>query len=202
MAEVAVYEKLEILHVHYAIPHAISAHLAKQILGSTRLKVITTLHGTDITLVGRDESYLPITKFGIEISDGVTAVSEWLREETASNFDTKKQIEVIPNFVDPVRFRRDSSACALFGISNEKLICHVSNFRPVKRIMDVLAIFERVSRVIPSRLVMIGDGPDRSRAEAFCREHRLRDRVFFLGNVPNLEEILGAANSFGLPAAA
>lgn len=202
MAEVADYEKLEILHVHYAIPHAISAYLAKQVLGSTRLKVITTLHGTDITLVGRDESYLPITKFGMEISDGVTAVSEWLRDQTARNFDTQKRIEVIPNFVDPVRFRRDSSACALFGISNEKLICHVSNFRPVKRIMDVLAIFERVSRVIPSRLVMIGDGPDRSRAEAFCREHHLREQVFFLGNVPNLEEIVGASDLFLLPSEA
>ncbi|HEY6843633.1 MAG TPA: N-acetyl-alpha-D-glucosaminyl L-malate synthase BshA [Thermoanaerobaculia bacterium] len=199
MAEVADYEKLEVLHVHYAIPHAISAHLAKQILGSTRLKVITTLHGTDITLVGRDESYLPITKFGIDISDGVTAVSEWLRGQTAKNFGTHKPIEVIPNFVDPLRFRRDSSACALFGISNEKLVCHVSNFRPVKRIMDVLAIFERVTRVIPSRLVMIGDGPDRSRAEAFCREHHLRDKVFFLGNVPNLEEIVGASDLFLLP---
>jgi N-acetyl-alpha-D-glucosaminyl L-malate synthase BshA len=202
MAEVADYEKLDILHVHYAIPHAISAHLAKQILGSTRLKVITTLHGTDITLVGRDESYLPITKFGIEVSDGVTAVSEWLREETAKNFDTNKEIEVIPNFVDPSRFRRDRSACALFGASTEKLICHVSNFRPVKRIMDVLAVFKRVTRVIPSQLVMIGDGPDRSRAEAFCREHHLRERVFFLGNVPNLEEIVGASDLFLLPSEA
>ena len=201
-AEVAAYEKLDILHVHYAIPHAISAHLAKQILGSTRLKVITTLHGTDITLVGRDESYLPITKFGIEVSDGVTAVSEWLRCETAKNFATEKPIEVIPNFVDPSRFRRDSSACSLFGVTNEKLVCHVSNFRPVKRIMDVLEIFERVTRVIPSRLVMIGDGPDRSRAEAFCREHHLRERVFFLGNVPNLEEIVGACNLFLLPSEA
>ena len=199
MAEVADYEKLDVLHVHYAIPHAISAHLAKQILGSTRLKVITTLHGTDITLVGRDVSYLPITKFGIEISDGVTAVSRWLRDETAKNFATKKRIDVIPNFVDPSRFRRDPSACSLFGVSNEKLICHVSNFRPVKRVMDVLGIFDRVSRVIPSRLVMIGDGPDRSRAEAFCREHHLRDSVFFLGNVPNLEEIVGACDLFLLP---
>ena len=202
MAEVADYEKLQVLHVHYAIPHAISAHLAKQILGSTELKVITTLHGTDITLVGRDESYLPITKFGIEISDGVTAVSEWLRDQTAKNFQTSKPIEVIPNFVDPNRFRRDPSACNLFGISNEKMICHVSNFRPVKRIMDVLSIFERVSRVIPSRLVMIGDGPDRSRAEAFVRERHLRDKVFFLGNVPNLEEIIGASDLFLLPSEA
>src|SRR5437879_6127562 len=149
MAEVADYEKLDILHVHYAIPHAISAHLAKQILGSTRLKVITTLHGTDITLVGRDESYLPITKFGIEVSDGVTAVSRWLRDETASNFDTKKRIEVIPNFVDPKRFRRDCTAfCQLFGSSSDKLLCHVSNFRPVKRVMDVLAIFDRATHVV------------------------------------------------------
>ena len=200
MAEVADYEKLDILHVHYAIPHAISAHLATQILGSTRLKVVTTLHGTDITLVGRDTSYLPITRFGIEVSDGVTAVSEWLRCETAKNFSTKKQIEVIPNFVDPARFKRNRGGlCHLFGVSNDKLLCHVSNFRPVKRVMDVLAVFERVTRVIPSRLVMIGDGPDRSTAEAFCRDHRLRDRVFFLGNVPNLEEIVGASDLFLLP---
>src|SRR6266568_4725699 len=126
--------------VHFMIPHAISAHLAKQILGSTRLKVITTLHGTDITLVGRDASYLPITKFGIEVSDGVTAVSRWLRDETEKNFDTKKEIAVIPNFVDPARFQRHGSAfCHLFGDSDDRMLCHVSNFRPVKRIMDVLA---------------------------------------------------------------
>jgi N-acetyl-alpha-D-glucosaminyl L-malate synthase BshA len=200
MAEVADYEKLDVLHVHYAIPHAISAHLAKQILGSTRLKVITTLHGTDITLVGRDASYLPITKFGIEVSDGVTAVSRWLRDETANSFATKKRIEIIPNFVDPKRFQRNRSAfCQLFGSSSDKLICHVSNFRPVKRVMDVLAIFHRATRVVPSRMIMIGDGPDRSLAEAFCREHHLRDRVFFLGNVPNVEEIVGASDLFLLP---
>src|ERR1700737_2108305 len=118
MAEVADYEKLDILHVHYAIPHAISAHLAQQILGDTRLKVITTLHGTDITLVGRDSSYLPITKFGIEVSDGVTAVSEWLKKQTATNFDTTKAIEVIPNFVDLRRFRPlAGNICHLFGSS-------------------------------------------------------------------------------------
>ena len=115
---------------------------------------------------------------------------------------TQKPIAVIPNFVDPSRFRRDLAAASLFGITNQKLICHVSNFRPVKRIMDVLAIFERVTRVIPSRLVMIGDGPDRSRAEAFCREHHLREDVFFLGNVPNLEEIVGASDLFLLPSEA
>jgi N-acetyl-alpha-D-glucosaminyl L-malate synthase BshA len=203
MAEVAAYERLDVLHVHYAIPHAISAHLAQQILHDDRLKVITTLHGTDITLVGRDASYLPITKFGIEVSDGVTAVSEWLKRETHRNFGTEKAIEVVPNFVDPQRFQKHRSAyCDLFGASTEKLMCHVSNFRPVKRIMDVLEIFLRVSRTIPTRLMMVGDGPDRSRAEAFCRQHRISDHVYFLGNVPNLEEIVAASDLFLLPSEA
>lgn len=199
MAEVAAYEKLDILHVHYAIPHAISAYLAKQILRS-ELKVVTTLHGTDITLVGRDASYLPITRFGIEVSDGVTAVSEWLRSETIEHFETKSHIEVIPNFVDPSRFRPNGRSIAgMFGCSGEKLLCHISNFRPVKRVMDVLGVFEIVSRKVPSKLLMIGDGPDRSKAEAFCREHDLRDRVLFLGNVPNLEEVLSSCDLFLLP---
>jgi L-malate glycosyltransferase len=199
MAEVAAFEKLDILHVHYAIPHAISAYLARQILHG-ELKVVTTLHGTDITLVGRDESYLPITRFGIEASDAVTAVSEWLRDETVEHFRTDKQIEVIPNFVDPQRFKRNGSSFGeKFGCPGEKLLCHISNFRPVKRIMDVVDIFERVSRHLPARLLMIGDGPDRSRAEAYCRDHDLRDRVYFLGNVPNLEDILGACDLFLLP---
>src|SRR5947207_9677915 len=205
MAEVAAYEGLDVLHVHYAIPHAISSHHAQEILASSSLKLITTLHGTDITLVGRDPSYLPITRFGIEMSDGVTAVSQWLKEQTAKNFGTTKAIEVVPNFVDPQRFHRTrGETCHLFGAgaSGDRLLCHVSNFRPVKRVMDVIDVFERVSRVIPSRLAMIGDGPDRSRAESFCREHHLRDRVFFLGNVPNLEEIVGAANLFLLPSEA
>ncbi|HYR28851.1 MAG TPA: N-acetyl-alpha-D-glucosaminyl L-malate synthase BshA [Thermoanaerobaculia bacterium] len=198
MAEVAAYEKLDVLHVHYAIPHAISAHLAKQILHS-KLKVVTTLHGTDITLVGRDESYLPITKFGVEVSDGVTAVSQWLKDETALHFNTTKEIEVIPNFVDPARFKRDTKVCRIFGGDQEKLVCHVSNFRPVKRIMDVVMTFERIVREVPSRLIMIGDGPDRSRAEAYIREHDLKEKVFFLGNVPNLEEVLGGCDLFLLP---
>ena len=203
MAEVASYEKLDVLHVHYAIPHAISAHLAKQILGDGRLKVITTLHGTDITLVGRDESYLPITKFGIEVSDGVTAVSKWLKDETAENFNTTKAIEVIPNFVDPSRFKpHPNGFCNVFGTPEEPVITHVSNFRPVKRVMDVVEVFERVTRVVPSRLVMVGDGPDRSKAEAYCRDRRLRDRVVFLGNVPNLEEVVGASDLFLLPSEA
>ena len=200
MAEVASYEKLDVLHVHYAIPHAISAHLAKQILATDRLKVVTTLHGTDITLVGRDESYLPITKFGIEVSDAVTAVSQWLKDETATNFATQKEIDVIPNFVDPDRFRpHESEFCHMFAADGDKLLCHVSNFRPVKRIIDVIEVFEKVTKVVPSRLVMVGDGPDRSRAEAYVRDRGLRKRVFFLGNVPNLEEVVGSSNLFLLP---
>ena len=203
MAEVAVYEKLDVVHVHYAIPHAISAHLAKQILGSDKIKVMTTLHGTDITLVGKDSSYLPITKFGIEVSDGVTAVSQWLKQETTTNFFTEKAIEVIPNFVDPSRFQRQRTAfCQMFGDSTDKLLCHVSNFRPVKRVMDVLAVFEKVQKKVPSRLLMIGDGPDRSRAEQFVRQHSLRDKVVFVGNVPNLEELVGASDLFLLPSEA
>jgi N-acetyl-alpha-D-glucosaminyl L-malate synthase BshA len=199
MAEVAAYEKLDILHVHYAIPHAISAYLAKQILQS-KLKVVTTLHGTDITLVGRDESYLPITKFGIEVSDAVTAVSQWLKDETVRNFNTDKAIGVIPNFVDPARFKRDRNAfCHSFAATGDKVVCHVSNFRPVKRIMDVVETFAKIATEVPSRLLMVGDGPDRSRAEAFARTHGLRDRVHFLGNVTNLEEVLGACDVFLLP---
>jgi N-acetyl-alpha-D-glucosaminyl L-malate synthase BshA len=200
MAEVATYENLDVLHVHYAIPHAISAYLAKQILKSDRLKVITTLHGTDITLVGRDESYLPITRFGIEVSDAVTAVSEWLKIETVRNFSTDKAIDVIPNFVDPARFyRRDGTVCGMFARRGEKLVCHVSNFRPVKRVMDVVEAFGVIAAKVPSKLLMIGDGPERSRAEAWAREHKLRDSVYFLGNVPNLEEVLGGCDLFILP---
>ena len=202
MAEVANYEQLDVMHVHYAIPHAISAHLAKEIVGGA-LPFITTLHGTDITLVGRDPSYLPITRFGIEVSDAVTAVSEWLKAETVSGFNTAKEIEVIPNFVDPQRFRKEGRtrpwlACG----TKEKLLCHVSNFRPVKRVLDVVEIFARVAARLPVRLLMIGDGPDRSRAEQFVRNHGLRQRVTFLGNVPNLEELMASSDLFLLPSEA
>ncbi len=200
MAEVAAYEDLDILHVHYAIPHAISAYLARQMLPDHPLRIVTTLHGTDITLVGRDPGYLPITKFGIETSDGVTAVSEWLRRETVASLEVTREIEVIQNFVDPSRFRKnDSFVCHGFVLPGEKLLGHVSNFRPVKRVQDVLEVFLRVSRRTPARLVMVGDGPERSRAEAFCRDHRIADRVLFLGNVPNLEEIIGSFDLFLLP---
>lgn len=200
MAEVAAFEKLDLLHVHYAIPHAISAYLAKQILAPAEIHVITTLHGTDITLVGRDESYLPITKFGIEASDGVTAVSKWLHNETVNSFGIQRKIEVIPNFIDPERFKR-AEACVIrnWAPRGEKIIGHVSNFRPVKRVLDIVAAFEKINQVIPSRLIMVGDGPDRSRAESFAREHGLSDRTIFLGNTPNLEEIIGSLDLLMLP---
>lgn len=199
MAEVAEYEKLDILHVHYAIPHAISAFLAKQILGSSELKVVTTLHGTDITLVGRDASYLPITKFGIEASDGVTAVSESLKRDTIENFKTDRDIDVIPNFVDPARFKRNGHAARIFVHDSERLLCHVSNFRPVKRVLDVVEVFHRVQKKIPAKLLMIGDGPERSKAEAYCREHGIMDKVFFVGHLANLEEVISGCDLFLLP---
>lgn len=200
MAEVARYEGLDVLHVHYAIPHAISGFLAKQILGTNDLKLVTTLHGTDITLVGRDESYLPITEFGINASDGVTAVSNWLRDETMAHFDINKEIAVIPNFVDPKRFQSNGDRGVRGWITEgERLIGHASNFRPVKRVIDILEAFEMILKRVPSRLLMIGDGPDRSRAESFAREHGLGDHVIFLGNVPNIEELIGGCDVFLLP---
>ena len=198
MVEVAQHEKLDVLHVHYAIPHAISAFLAKQILSGSGLKVITTLHGTDITIVGRDPSYLPITKYGIEVSDGVTAVSSALRDDTIEHFQTTKPIEVIPNFIDPARFYRRDGKGPFFSCGR-KVVCHMSNFRKVKRIEDVLQIFLRVQKRISARLVMIGDGPERPMAEAFVRDHNLEESVYFIGHVANVEDALGAIDLFLLP---
>lgn len=200
MAEVAEYENLDVLHVHYAIPHAISAFLAKQILGERGPRIVTTLHGTDITLVGRDASYLPITRFGIDSSDGVTAVSESLRRETITHFSPTREISVIPNFVDPQRFKPTGEPVVRhFAQEGESLVCHISNFRPVKRVLDVVEVFRRLQERVPARLLMVGDGPERSRAEAFCREHGLCDRVIFLGHLPNLETVLGGCDLFLLP---
>ena len=199
MAEVADYERLDIFHVHYAIPHAISAHLAQQILAERAPRLVTTLHGTDITLVGRDASYLPITRFGIDVSDGVTAVSDSLRTDTINYFGTTRTIDVIPNFVDPERFRRDGPSVRHLFPKSEKLLCHVSNFRPVKRIPDLLEVFLLVNAKLPCRLLMIGDGPERSKAEAFCREHGVGDRVLFLGHVPDVEEVMRSCDVFLLP---
>ena len=171
MAEVAELYSLDLLHVHYAIPHSVSALLARQMLAARgrHLPFITTLHGTDITLVGLDRSYLPITRFGIDESDGVTAISSYLRDRTREAFDIHSEIEVIRNFVNCDVYVRNPELVAqmrpLYAAPDEKLLVHLSNFRPVKRILDVVETFARVARAVPSRLLLIGDGPDRSAAE-------------------------------------
>jgi N-acetyl-alpha-D-glucosaminyl L-malate synthase BshA len=203
MADVAINQELDLLHVHYAIPHSVSAYLAKQMLLPHRLPVITTLHGTDITLVGNDRSYLPITKFSIEKSDGVTAVSIYLRDLTYREFEVKHRIEMIPNFVNCDVFRRsDPNASALrskYAPKGEKILIHVSNFRPVKRVMDVVEIFDRVQKKVRSRLLMVGDGPDRSNAEWLVRSKRLGCQVAFLGKQESIAEILSIADLMLLP---
>jgi L-malate glycosyltransferase len=201
MAEVARENKLDLFHVHYAIPHAIAGYLAKQMLGANAPKLVTTLHGTDVTLVGQDRSFFEITRFGIMQSDGVTAVSEFLRRMTLDEFQIQNGIEVIHNFVDlheycPTRAFGDRSALAPAG---HRILLHISNFRPVKRIMDVVRIFERVQREVPSVLLMLGDGPERSSAQALARRLGVGDRVRFLGTQESVEEIAGLADVFLLP---
>ncbi|HZZ40458.1 MAG TPA: N-acetyl-alpha-D-glucosaminyl L-malate synthase BshA [Acidobacteriaceae bacterium] len=206
MAEVAAYYELDLLHVHYAIPHSISAYLAREMLArqNRRLPFITTLHGTDITLVGLDHSYLPITRFGIDESDGVTAISSYLREKTLQEFQPKTAIEVIPNFVNcdvylPVSGPEREAGRARYAEPGEKILMHLSNFRPVKRTADVVRIFSRVARDIPARLLMIGDGPDRSAAEWIAHRKGIQDRVHFLGKQSNVSEILPLADLLLMP---
>jgi len=201
MAEVARENKLDLFHVHYAIPHAITGILAQQMLGASPPKLITTLHGTDITLVGQDRTFFEITKFGIERSDGVTAVSEFLKKMTVDEFQITKPIQVIPNFVDISAFSRtrgyrDRSS---FAPQGEKILLHVSNFRPVKRPLDVVRIFERVLREVPAVLLMVGEGPERASAQALARRLGLAERVRFLGRQDRIEELTGLADVFLLP---
>ncbi len=201
MAEVSREHRLDLLHVHYAIPFAIAGFLAQHMLGPSAPKLITTLHGTDITLVGQDRSFFEITRFGIERSNGVTAVSEFLRRMTVEEFEVRNPIEVIPNFIDL------STCCAgrtfpdrsTFATPAEKILLHVSNFRPVKRVVDVVRIFERVSREVPSVLLMVGEGPERSSAQALARRLGVADRVRFLGRRDHVEELAGMADVFLLP---
>jgi N-acetyl-alpha-D-glucosaminyl L-malate synthase BshA len=200
MADVSVHEGLDLIHVHYAIPHAISAHLAREMVESRRLAVVTTLHGTDITIVGQDRSYLPVTRFGIERSDAVTAVSEHLRRVTIEVFSPRREIEVVPNFIDPDRWTPlPAGARRCFARDGKRLLLHVSNFRPVKRVLDVVEVFDRVQRRIPATLLMVGDGPDRPAAEALCREKGLASSVSFLGNTPALEDVMPSADLYVLP---
>jgi L-malate glycosyltransferase len=206
MIELASYERLDILHVHYAVPHATAAWMAREVLGDKAPRIVTTLHGTDTTLVGTDPSYLPITRFSILRSDAVTAPSEFLRQATREGFGLPETfpIEVISNFVDTERYTptRDRTALrALFPElgETEPVLIHVSNFRPVKRIGDVVAIFSEVNRQHPCRLVMIGDGPERSMAERRLRESGLDGRAAFLGKQESFTELLAAADVFLLP---
>ena len=200
MGDVATHVGLDLIHVHYALPHAISAHRAREMLAPRRLGLVTTLHGTDVTIVGQDRSYLPITRFGIEKSDAVTAVSEHLKKVTIDVFQPKREIEVVPNFIDPGRWKPESPdrACRL-GPEGRKVLLHVSNFRPVKRVLDVVEIFDRVRQRVPATLVMIGDGPERPAAEALCREKGIAPLVSFLGNMSALETVMPAADLYLRP---
>jgi L-malate glycosyltransferase len=208
IVEVSTYEKLDVLHVHYAVPHATSAYLAKQVLGVGAPKIITTLHGTDITLVGNDRSYLPITRFSIIESDGVTTPSTYLKLATYDklNVSSTLPIEVIANFVDVEMYKPGEhrvgptlSPCFQKLDADEPVLVHVSNFRAVKRIPDIIDIFERVNRQLPARLILIGDGPERSAVERLVWEKQLTERVRFLGKLESFVELLQESCLFLLP---
>jgi len=207
MAEVAEFNKLDLLHVHYAIPHSVSALLARQMLASRgrRLPFVTTLHGTDITLVGLDRSYLPITKYAIQESDGVTSISKYLKEKTIEDFGVTRGIEVVENFVNcdvymPIKdLKKRAVARKKLGNPNEAILMHLSNFRPVKRLLDVVRIFARVVREVPARLVLIGDGPDRSAAEWLATDLGIHEKVHFLGKQERVNELLPLADILLMP---
>ncbi|HRH34536.1 MAG TPA: N-acetyl-alpha-D-glucosaminyl L-malate synthase BshA [Catalimonadaceae bacterium] len=203
MVDVVKYEKLELLHVHYAIPHASSAFMAKQILAEEgiHIPVITTLHGTDITLVGKDASYEPVVTFSINKSDGVTAVSADLAMDTLNHFRITRDIEVIPNFIDLERFKKQKKEHFKMAIcpNGEKLIAHTSNFRKVKRIEDVIGMFNLVRKNMPAKLLLVGDGPERQKMENLCREFDMCNDVRFLGKLDAVEELLSVCDLFVMP---
>lgn len=205
MHEVALRAKLDLLHVHYAIPHATSAWIAREMLGDRHpLKIVTTLHGTDITLVGQERSYFDITRFSIQKSDGITAVSDYLKRETVERFDVRAEsIDVIHNFVEPGLYDRAAYKCHkdAFLPPGEMLVMHVSNFRPVKRIADVVRIFARIHKQVPSKLVFVGDGPERPVATAEADALGITDRVIFLGKQDSVAELLACADLLLLPSA-
>ena len=203
MLEVIDFEELDLMHVHYAIPHAVSAYLARQVLRRSKknLKFITTLHGTDITLVGLEPSFMPLVKFSIEESDGVTAVSRFLKEKTLTNYNIEKDIEVIYNFIDIEKYKPKESELFRKHIApcGEKVLVHTSNFRLVKRVADTIRVLEKVKKEVPAKLVLVGDGPDRSDCERLARELDLQKDVIFLGKQDGLTEILNAADLFLMP---
>ncbi len=201
MTDIVRHEKLDLLHVHYAIPHATSAYLAQQAVGADQLKVITTLHGTDITIVGTDSSFLPITQFSIEKSDGVTTISRWLQQETITKLGINRELMVIPNFIDTELFNGEiSEVMKSYCIcGSHKVLIHISNFRPVKRIPDVIDIFNRVQKKVEAILLMVGDGPERPPAEARCRELGICQKVRFLGKQDGIQDLLAISDVLLFP---
>jgi N-acetyl-alpha-D-glucosaminyl L-malate synthase BshA len=206
MAEVAEFHSLDLLHVHYAIPHSVSALLARQMLAARgmRLPFVTTLHGTDITLVGLDRGYLPITRYAIQESDGVTSISNYLKEQTLTDFGISRPIEVVPNFVNcdeyaPIKDELRTAARKRLAAPGEAILMHLSNFRPVKRVVDVVKVFAQVARELPARLVLVGDGPDRSAAEWLAHDLKIHDRVHFMGKQERVNELLPLADLMVMP---
>lgn len=202
LVDVAKFAGLDVLHVHYAIPHASAAWMAQRILAAegTRLPFVTTLHGTDITLVGRDPSFEPVITFSMERSDAVTAVSESLKRDTYTHFPLKREVQVIPNFVcvDQYSHMPDKGLRARYAPNGERLVVHVSNFRPVKRVQDVVGMFKLLNERIPSRLLLIGDGPERQRIENLCRQSSGCDSILFLGKMTRPEEVMASCDLFAL----
>jgi N-acetyl-alpha-D-glucosaminyl L-malate synthase BshA len=203
MVDVVKYEKLDILHVHYAIPHASAAFMAKQILQSQGISIpfVTTLHGTDITLVGKDPSFEPVITFCINQSDAVTAVSESLKNDTYKHFATTREIHVIPNFIVPALQNSDTPSVIRqkYAADNERILCHVSNFRKVKRVEDVIEVFYKVQQIIASKLILVGDGPERYACEKLVRELQICDKVIFTGKVRDTAHVLELSDVFLLP---
>ncbi len=203
IVDVVKHENLDLLHVHYAIPHASAAYMAREILRSQGIRIpfITTLHGTDITLVGKDASFEPVITFAINQSDAVTAVSESLKQDTYEHFQVTREIEVIPNFIDLSRYEGcvTDGVIKTFAPNKERILMHVSNFRPVKRVEDVVRVFSEVRKEVPSKLLLAGDGPERPKIEAMCRELGTCKDVHFLGKLKNIEEVYSVADVFLLP---
>ncbi|NBV14055.1 MAG: N-acetyl-alpha-D-glucosaminyl L-malate synthase BshA, partial [Sphingobacteriia bacterium] len=204
MVDVARFQHLDLLHVHYAIPHASSAIMAREILRKAYqiyVPILTTLHGTDITLVGKDQSFNPVVRYSIGESDGVSAVSDYLRQATIDTFHTDCDIRVIPNFIDLKRFKltNKSHFKQILAPNGEKVIIHTSNFRKVKRIEDVIFVFKKVLEKIPAKLLMVGDGPERAKAEDLCRQMDLCEDIRFLGKQQSVEELLAISDLFLMP---